>query len=324
MKALKDFFSRSAWKLLVSTLLVTLVTVGAAVQGYNWFVVGLWSLGVAATIYIASKVKGYFSTAIVFIIHITTVTMLSIFYSSIISADFGEASIVLAFLTMTVATGVFTWAAVKFSSGRLWVTLLLVFVTLDVLGVLAIDIIRFNSLLVPIALAALVLLARCVLWRNVFSSRKNQTTLKVLDSHLRDLKSKDGVESISTLLSSLEGNLEGVSSDKYAPLDLSYSTDDAVYYLTIINSKKPIHVTESGVSTNGFVIDSLLYESILAAQKLHKKQGEYRNSHTALINVNDAGYTQTGITITPRGYNRTRATKIDILSPAALVKVLKN
>lgn len=324
MKAFKELFSHFGWKLLIGALLVAVTTIFAATQGYNWIVVGLWAFGVIAAIYVSTIVKGYIPTVIVFIMHITTITMLSIYYASIISSDFGGSSIVLAFFTMTVSTGVLTWAAVKFSTGRLWVTLLLVFVTLDVLGILAIDFVQYNSLLVPIILATIVLLARCVLWRNFFSGRKNQTTLKVLDSHLRNLKSKEAAESISTLLSGLEGDLNEVTNEKYQPLSMSYGTTNDVYYITVIKSKKSIHVTDHGVSTDGFVIDALLYDSILSAQKLHKKIGEYRTPHTLFINANDAGYTETGITITPRGYNRTKATKIDILSPAALVKALKN
>lgn len=326
MKYLKTKYLAMNWLYQIGfgAVVTGLIALVAWQSGYNPAVTAAYTAGLLVVIHIGMKAFRFLPTAFIVLVHAVSLSILSLFYGSMITQDFGYGSIILAFSVLSVTTVLYSWLAVKLSVGRLWLTLMLVYLTLDLVGVILMDLTGVANMLVPVAVSGVVLFLRCVLWRNLFSSIKNKDAQESHNGYLKDLQSEDVAEAVKETLEASETLTGAVStvSDKGAPINLVYRTATDSYYLTIIKTKKSLIISDKGISTNGLGLEPLLVDSANTAAKLHRRSGKGTNAHTVLVNATDQGSEGATVNIQPKGVKRAKTNEIRIVSLLSLLHIL--
>lgn len=316
MGKIRQQYLKAKWfdKLVGGVLLVALVTAFAAMQNADWMLTGIVALVVCAIGHIFITYPSHTATTLIVAVHTMLMFLLSLFYGQIIFGTFGYSSAFYAFTLLTLVSIIYGAVAFKFSPGRLWLTLLLTFLALDLGGILIISALQINNMLVPIVFSSIVLLARCMLWRNLLS---RDTT------DYSSFQNEDAIVAAKTVLENIEGvSVSTPDTKKFKDIDLIVETTSKNYFLKVVKTKKPIHIHPKGISSNGIFIDGLLMLLAVESAKANKKLKPARDYESVILNMNDASSSKKTVKITPRNA-KTRAVEVAIASPAALVKEIK-
>lgn len=303
--------AKSLDKIIGGVLLTSLFTAFAAMQDFDWMLTGVVSLVVFILGHIFITYPSHTATTIVVAVHSLFTFVMSLFYGQLIFGTFGYSAAFYAFSLLVLVSIIYGVIAFKFSPGRLWLTLLLVFVTLDIGGIVLIGTLGINNMLVPLAASALVLLARCLLWRNLLSRGKVDYSV---------FKDDEAVIAAKTIFENIDNATVSVpDAKKYENIDVIVESPAKNYFVKVVKTKKPIHIHPKGISSNGIFIDGLLVLIALDAAKANRKKKPYKSYEAVILNMNDASSSKKVVKISPRNA-KTRAVEVAIASPAALVK----
>lgn len=308
-------YLKARWfdKLIGAVVLTALTTAFAFTQHFDWIPTGVITAVLCLVFHIGITYPRHVATTTVITLHTFLMFVMSLFYGQAIFGTFGYIAAFYAFSMMALVSIIYIAVAVKYSPGRLWLTLLLTFLVLDIGGIVLIEMLNINNMLVPFVASALVLTARCFLWRNLLS--RDAIDYSVFDN-------QESVLAAKTILENLDNTTVSIPDEKkFKNIDLIVETAAKNYFVKVVNTKKPIHIHPQGISSNGIFIDGLMLLAAVDAAKANKKKSS-RIFETAILNMNDASSSKKTVKISPRNA-KTRAVEVAIASPAALVKEIK-
>ena len=315
MGKLKDNYMKARWsdKLIGAVVLTALTTVFALTQHFDWLMTGIATAVICVLAHIIVSYPRHVATTTVITLHTFLMFVMSLFYGQAIFGTFGYVAAFYAFSMMSLASIIYIAVAVKFSPGRLWLTLLLTFLVLDIGGIVLIEMLKINNMLVPFVASALVLTARCFLWRNLLARDKVDYS---------SFNNPDATIAAKTILENLDNAVVSVpDAKKFKNIDLVVESPAKNYFVNVVKTKKPIHIHPKGISSNGIFIDGLMLLAAVDANKANKKKSS-KPFETVILNMNDASASKKTVRISPRNA-KTRAVEVAIASPAALVKEIK-
>lgn len=315
MGKIRNPYLKARWfdKLIGAVVLTALTTTFAFTQHFDWLFTGIATAILCVVFHVGITYPRHVATTTVIALHTFLMFVMSLFYGQAIFGTFGYVAAFYAFAMMALVSIIYIFVAAKFSPGRLWLTLLMTFLVLDIGGIVLIEMLKINNMLVPFVASAIVLTARCFLWRNVFSRDKVDYSV---------FNSDESVLAAKTILENLENTTVSVpDSVKFKNIDLIVETATKNYFIKVVNTKKPIYIHPKGISSNGIFIDGLMLLAAVDAAKANRKKSS-REFETAILNMNDASSSKQTVRISPRNA-KTRAVEVAVASPAALVKEIK-
>lgn len=325
--AFREKYLASSWieRLFVSASIVLLAAIIAHKGQYDAALTAIGFSGLLVAAHIAVRYPTQLATALVVVGHVALVLTISTLHATMFIDQFGYGAVFIVIAVNLLASILLTVCAVRWSAGKLWLTLLLTFLCLDLLGSVVVASTNILNLLIAPALAALMLLVRCILWRNLWRRFRSRNDLDASRDKFAKFRSAAALDSLTTVLESAGANIR-TAPETSGPINAIVETVDAVYYLTVIKSPA-IKIFAGGMSTDGTLLDPLFVQAYLSAAKLHKGfkgLGKNREMRVMVVNANSKEGKEQTLGLKVKGGKRGTIGIITLSSPAAMLRTVKN
>lgn len=248
-------------------------------------------------------------------VHLLLSLVVSFAYASFNTADYGYAGLPVAFSYLMINTALFSALAVRYSIGRLWLTLTLVYIGLDFGGLFLMEGFGSGSLFfIPLA-GLIALVPRCILWRKFFSRKKEvevhvnvKSTKRAMD-YLNDLLKTEARDDV--VVRNVEESRIGM---------ISYEDSRNVWYFHPVHARSAMEITDGKVMINGkdySTIMGLLHEEASKEHRVTKKRR--KTMHVAVVMTNAKDQQEIALHVSPKGYQRNKKL-VSVLSPMSVLR----
>ncbi|MBC9704765.1 MAG: hypothetical protein H9W81_07295 [Enterococcus sp.] len=235
-------------------------------------------------------------------------------YANFVGTSMPNGAYIYSVFVVTLSTAIITIIAQRYSVGKVWLTLLLAFLGLDIVGPLVMAILETPSVLPGILVAFLILGARCVLWRDFLRKRNGN-----IPSALKKEKSEDALKA---LLASMD-NVE-IHDSAENPIDFIAQVGKKSYYINAVHLEQRI-VVGSTVASGRFNLSSTLYRTAELAESMEKSKKRKTRGEVipCIVNVIDKNNSKLELKVELKGNKRGIGKNVLVISPSALVKMIK-
>lgn len=257
------------------------------------------------------------STTVVILMHVVGMVLASMVYASYGPVVQRATNLAIMLMYLLATSIVLSMASIKWTIGKLWVTLLLVYLVLDFVGVLMIDTIHPKALYFAPVLAAVVVLVRHFYWRGMRKSNKIETTFFVSSKEQEKAHKR-----LQDVLDSqkFEGDVETVDESNIDMM--TYEDSNTVRYMHPVHSSKPVEITPQGVIINNRDYTPLMIELYGEACKKHVGKRRRKNMLVNIVLTNAKNTQSLDLRVAPKGYQRNKK-PLSIVSSASLVARIK-
>ena len=230
-------------------------------------------------------------------------------YGAILSESMGETAYIFSVIVLTVTSILIGVVAYKGSVGKLWLTLLLAFLSIDIGGLLLVVLTQDANIFLGIYLAAAVLAIRSVRWRGLIN-RSHGIPLY--------LQKADSTETVKSLLESKNGIYTDNGLGKCSPINAVYKNGDTTFLMNIIAPKQDI-IIGNKITTEQTVLDDLFFATTSAANYYVKKNKVRGKIIACVVNATDPNKTVLQLDMNPKGNKRGKDRTVFLFSPSGLI-----
>lgn len=284
--------------------------------GYDLILTSLAVIGVLATLHFVFEKSKFPVPAGIMLLQTAALAVTFRVYAIYSQPMFGETAYLFAAFILTVSTILVFILSYKYSVGRLWLTLLLAYLGMDLLGPLLMQVLYTTNPFVGISVGFFIVAIRCFLWRDLFRNRKAEIPAGI--------KIQKNTESVKSLLESIDGvKLSETPSDV---LDFKIDTPVKTYYVNAITLRQRIVISNGDVASGIHNLKSTLFET--AREALHKNKSTKRklrkNAVVCIVNTTDKSNSSVAVNVSITGKTRDAGKDVIILSPSSLVNLIKS
>lgn len=316
MKKLRTKYNKTRWSSRFITLAIVLGVFSAISfsAGWNVLITALVITGLAVAFHFLVATTSKTMVGIVLLLQIGTMWPVYTIYANFVGTTMISGAYIYSVFIVTLSTIVIAVLAHRYSVGQVWLTMLLAFIGLDVIGPLVMAILETPSVLPGMITAFLILGMRCVLWRSLLQKRKNHVP--------PGLKKEKSEEAVKSLLSSLE-KVEVVNSNE-APIDFIAQVGKKSYYINAVHLDQRIVVGDT-VASGRFKLNSMLYRTAELAEGMERSKKRKNRGEVipCIVNVADKNNSKIELKIELKGNKRGVGKNVLIVSPSTLVKMIK-
>jgi len=317
MKSLRKWYAGFKWRDRILTLVfvqIILLTISFQL-GYDLILTALTGIGILTALHFFFEKSKFPVPAIIMLLQTAALSVTFKVYAIFSQPMFGNTAYLFAAFILTVATILVFILAYKYSVGRLWITLLLAYVGLDLLGPILMQTFTTTNPFVGISAGFLILGIRSILWRDLFRNRKAE----IPDG----IKTQKNTDSLKTLIESIEGvRVSELSQDA---LDFKIDTPVNTYYVNAVTLRQRIVITNEDVASGIYNLKSTLFETARKTVQMNKsvKRKMRKNSIPCIVNTTDKSNSSVAINVSITGKTRDNGKDVIILSPSSLVNLIK-
>lgn len=248
--------------------------------------------------------------------HLLVALIVSATYASFTADRYGAVALAISFIYMMVTTGVLTLAAVRWSIGRLWVTLMFVYLGIDLGGVVLMMLFGNNSLLfIPLA-GALVLIPRCVYWRSMIKRRGGE------DTPLAPV-TKSTLRAQDLLCEVLASNKEDVTVRKIEGSQqalVAREDKKSIWYLHPVHVRSAMEISPQGIKINNQEYSERLYKIYQEGMEDRRANKIKRKRvNVAVVLTNSENDPSMKMYVAPKGYKRNKKL-VEVLPMISLLR----
>lgn len=316
MKKIRAKYNQSRWssKFIALSIILGISLAISFSAGWNLLITAAVVVGLGVAIHFIVANTAHTLTGIILGLQIATMWPVFTIYANFVGTTMLEGAYVYSVFIVLLSTIIITILAQRYSVGQVWVTLLLSFLGLDIIGPLAMAVLETPSVLPGLIVAFLILASRCVLWRTIFRKRNKNIP--------QGLKKEKSEEAVKSLLASVD-NTEVVDSE--APIDFVVRVGKKSYYVNAIHVDQRI-VVGTTVAAGRFGLNSTMYRTAEVAENMerHRKRKLRGEVIPCVVNVADKNNSKIELKVELKGNKRGIGKTVLILSPSALVKLVKN
>lgn len=283
--------------------------------GYDLITTALIVTGIMASIHFFLEKSNFPGPAIAMLLQTIALAIVFRAYAVLTKPLFENTSYIFSSLLLTISTLLIFTIAYKYSVGRLWLTLMLSFTGLNLIGPLLMDALSISNPLFGIAAGFVILAIRCVLWRDLFRNRKAEIP--------NGIKTDKNTESLKSLVLSMD-NVKVQELDDDA-LDFRIDTPVNTYYVNAVTLRQRIVITNEDVASGIYNLKSTLFETARQAVRLNKATSRKvrKNPVVCIVNTTDKSNSKAAVNVSITGKTRDEGKDVIILSPSSLVHLIK-
>lgn len=316
MKKLRTKYNKTRWSSRVISLVIALGVFLAISFSAGWdpLVTGLIVVGLGIAFHFIISTTAKTMTGLVLLVQIATLWPVFTLYANFAATSMPDGAYIYSVFVITLSTVVIAILAQRYSVGQVWLTMLLSFLGLDVVGPLGMALLETSSVLPGLIIAFLILASRCVLWRNVIRKRNNHIPV--------GLKKDKSELAVKTLLKALD-NVEIIDS-KESPIDFVAKAGNKSYYINAVHLDQRIIVGDT-VASGRFNLNSTLYRTAEVAENMEKAKKRKSRGEVipCIVNVADKNNSKLELKVELKGNKRGIGKNVLVVSPTTLVKMLK-
>lgn len=249
------------------------------------------------------------ANALVVILHAGLLATSSTAYGAILAESMGATGYLFSVMVLTVASILIGVAAYKGSVGKLWLTLLLAFLAIDIGGLLLIVATQSPDIFLGIYLAAVVLIIRSVHWRGLIHRNRSIPLF---------LQKDDATGTVKSLLESKNGVYSDSDLEKCSPINAVFQKGNTTFLMNIIAPQQDI-IIGSKITTEQTVLDDLFFATTTAANYYVKKNKIRGEIVACVVNATDPKKTVLHLDMNPKGNKRGKDRTVFLFSPSGLI-----
>lgn len=247
----------------------------------------------------------------------------SFFYTALIGDSFGSlgSAYYFAIMVLGVSSLVLSIAIFRWGRGRLWLTHLMAFFTLDILGLMVMESLNWTNMLVAPALALLVVLLRSLPWATWIPRRFQRSGLNRKE---RKLLATAHPGAIAALAGKRGRVLTDARLSDYKPLTSIIETKKMVLGIISLEAPQGLLVSQrSDLKANRVSLIHIIETSDEALSNYMLKEKTEKESHLILVNLSGVEKKVTSMTLTGRGISKNpRKIELKTMSPVGFNRFL--
>lgn len=294
-------------------LVVAVLTALLCAIGTNIFVSMMISGSLLIVLHIMLCYQKQLANALVTLLHMGLLASSFAAYGSVLAESMGTTGYMFSVLVLTIASILIGVVAYKTSVGRLWLTLLLAFLSIDVGGLILIALAQNPNIFFGIYLAAAVLVIRSVRWRGLLSRNRSIPLF---------LQKTDATATVKSLLESTDGTYTDHDLDKCSPINAVYKKGNTTFLMNIIAPNQDIIIGKK-ITTEQTILDDLFFATTTAANQYVKKNKVRGEIITCVVNATDPKKTKIHLNMNPKGNKRGKDRTVFLLSPSGLISHIR-
>jgi hypothetical protein len=298
-------WERLSGALLLAAVLSTLLTV----NGTGIFVSMLISAGLLVGFHILLLYPKQLANALVAIFHTGLLAVSFTAYGTILTESMGATGYMFSVIVLTITSILIAVIAYKTSVGKLWLTLLLAFLSIDIGGLLLVVFTQSPDIFLGIYLAAGVLIFRAVRWRGIINRNQGLPLF---------LQKDNATETVKSLLKAKNGIYTDDRLSKCSPINAVYTKGNTTFLMNIIAPQQDIVIGKQ-ITTEQTLLDDLFFETTSAANYYVKKNKIRGEIITCVVNATDPKKTNLHLDMNPKGNKRGKDRTVFLFSPSGLI-----
>lgn len=252
------------------------------------------------------------ANALVVIFHTGLLATSSTAYGAILAETMGATGYLFSVLVLAVTSILIAVVAYKGSVGKLWLTLLMAFLSIDIGGLLLIIITQSPNIFLGIYLAAAVLAVRSVRWRGLINRSQGIPLF---------LQKDDATGTVKSLLTSKNGVYTDSDLEKFSPINAVYQKGNTTFLMNVIAPQQDI-IIGTKITTEQTVLDDLFFATTSAANDYVKKNKIRGEIIACVVNATDPQKTILHLDMNPKGNKRGKDRTVFLFSPSGLISQL--
>lgn len=299
-------------RLIGALLLAAVLTTLLLTTGTDILVSVLTAGGLLVGSHILLLYPKQLANALVVIFHTGLLATSSTAYGSILAETMGATGYLFSVLVLTVTSILIAVVAYKGSVGKLWLTLLMAFLSIDIGGLVLIIITQSPNIFLGIYLAAVVLAVRSVRWRGLINRSQGLPLF---------LQKDDATGTVKSLLSTKNGVYVDSDLEKFSPINAVYQKGGTTFLMNVIAPQQDI-IIGTKITTEQTVLDDLFFATTSAANYYVKKNKIRGEIVTCVVNATDPKKTVLHLDMNPKGNKRGKDRTVFLFSPSGLISQL--
>lgn len=317
MRRIYQWYSGISWRdriLFSFAMLAIAVAVGISVGGDLMLIVPV-VLGIIVLGHMFCDKNIPLGNILVIAVHLILAAPVFIAYTALAAPMLGNTAGVYAVLIVALTSVLIPFLSYKFSIGKLWITMGLAYLMLDIVAPIVMVSFGLMNTLIGVGMAFVAIVVRSILWRDFFRNRKANIPAEI--------KNRESAESVKSIFSQLDGvEVRDLDSDV---MDFEIITATKSYYVNAITLRQRIVVVDGNVASGRFNLKSALYETAKETDSFNKskKRKERLESIPCLLNVTDKTKSSLKVSVSLSGNKRDKGKDVIILSPSSLVGKIK-
>ena len=230
-------------------------------------------------------------------------------YGTILAEPMGATGYLFSVIVLTITSILIGVVAYKGSVGKLWLTLLLAFLSIDIGGLILIIVTQSPNIFLGIYLAAAILVIRSIRWRGLINRNQGVPLF---------LQKEDSTETVKSLLESKNGVYADSDLAKCSPINAVYKKGNTTFLMNIIAPQQDIIIGKK-ITTEQTVLDDLFFATTSAANYYVKKNKVRGEIIACVVNATDPNKTILHLDMNPKGNKRGKDRTVFLFSPSGLI-----
>lgn len=296
-------------RLIGAILLAAVLTVILSTIGTDIFVSMMTSAGLLIGFHIILLYPKQLANAFVVLFHTGLLATSFAAYGVILAESMGTTGYIFSVIVLTIASILIGVFAYKGSVGKLWLTLLLAFLAIDIGGLLLIVTTQSPDIFLGIYLAAAVLIIRSVHWRGLINRKRDIPLF---------LQKDNATETVKSLLGSKNGVYSDSDLEKCAPINAVFQKGNTTFLMNIIAPQQDI-IIGNKITTEQTILDDLFFATTTAANYYVKKNKIRGEIVVCVVNATDPKKTVLHLDMNPKGNKRGKDRTVFLFSPSGLI-----
>lgn len=317
MRRIYQWYAGISWRdriLFSAAMLAIAVAIGISVGG-NLLTIVPVVLGFIVLAHMFCDKNIPLGNILVVAFHMILLAPVFVAYTALAAPMLGNTAGVYAVLIVALTSLLIPFLSYKFSVGKLWITMGLAYLMLDIVApILMVSFGQMNTL-IGVGMAFLAIVVRSILWRDFFRNRKANIPAEI--------KNSESIESVKSIFAQIDGiQINDLDSNA---LDFEIVTPTNSYYVNAITLRQRIVVVDGNVASGRFNLKSALYETAKESVFFNKskKRKDRRDAIPCLLNVTDKTKSSVKVSVSLSGNKRDKGKDVLILSPSSLVGKIK-
>jgi hypothetical protein len=296
-------------RLLGALLLAAVISTLLATTGTNIIASLLIAGGVLVGLHIILLYPTQLANALVGIFHSALLATSFTAYGAILTTSMGTTGYMFAVMVLTITSILIAVIAYKVSVGKLWLTLLLAFLSIDIGGLLLIIATQSPNIFLGVYLAAAILIIRSIHWRGLVNRSQGIPLF---------LQKEVATSTVKSLLESKNGIYTDEGLEKCSPINAVYKKGDTTFLMNIISPSQDIIIGKK-ITTEQTVLDDLFFRTTSAANLYVQKNKVRGEIITCVVNATDPKNTDLQLNMNPKGHKRGKDRTVFMFSPSGLI-----
>lgn len=296
-------------RLIGGILLAAVLTTLLFAIGTDIFASMMISGGILVGSHIVLLYPKQLANALVVLFHTGLLATSFTAYGAILTESMGTTGYLFSVIVLTITSILIGVVAYKGSVGKLWLTLLLAFLSIDIGGLLLIIFTQSPNIFLGIYLAAAVLVIRSVRWRGLINHGQGIPLF---------LQKADATGTVRSLLESKNGVYTDEDLIKCSPINAVYRKGDTTFLMNVIAPQQDIIIGKK-ITTEQTVLDDLFFATTTAANYYVKKNKVRGKIVACVVNATDPKKTVMHLDMNPKGNKRGKDRTVFLFSPSGLI-----